>query len=120
MKTYSLFLVILLLSAAAAVADTYVVSIDANGLFDPDFLEIQPGDKVRWENNDNEPHRVKADNGSFDSGRLDPGDSYTRTFNDPGAITYYDTFKPATTGTIIVHDTAVLPTSWGLLLFLFR
>lgn len=118
MKTRALIMIILLLLAGSVAAETYTVSITAGGLFDPDYIEIEPGDKIRWENNDDGPHRVKADDGSFDSGRLNPGDSYTRTFSDIGTFGYYDSFHPSTTGTIKVLENAVLPLSWGYLRFL--
>lgn len=41
---------------------------------------IPPGTTVTWINNDTVSHTVTADDASFDSGTLQPGQSYSRTF----------------------------------------
>jgi len=41
---------------------------------------IPPGTTVTWINNDTVAHTVTADDNSFESGTLQPGQSYTRTF----------------------------------------
>ncbi len=54
-------------------------------------LTIPVGTTVTWVNNDTVAHTVTADNGSFDSGTLQPGQSYSRIFG------------PGTTGLIPYH-----------------
>jgi len=43
---------------------------------------------VRWTNNDNMPHTVTAIDGTFDSGKMNAGDSFVHTFNQTGTFAY--------------------------------
>ena len=47
--------------------------------FDPAALTVPAGATVTWTNAGNRPHTVTADDGSFDSGRLDPGEQFSQT-----------------------------------------
>jgi plastocyanin len=109
----------LLLIIVAAGAEMYTVEIGDN-YFDPDYIEISPGDRIKWINVGSSAHRVRSDTGLFDSGRLDPGDDYIRTFNSEGSFGYYDTFFPSVTGTIEVVESAVEETSWGKIRAMYR
>ncbi len=77
------------------------VSIGDN-FFEPAAATIDPGDSVTWTNNGAVPHTVTADNGLFDSGVLDPGESYTVDFDGQGTVTYYCTTHPEMRGSLIV------------------
>jgi plastocyanin len=57
---------------------------------------------VAWTNDDSAPHTVTADDGSFSSGNLNPGDSYTYTFTTPGTYAYHCNYHSWMKGTIIV------------------
>ena len=57
---------------------------------------------VRWVNNDTAPHTVTSTDHSFDSGNLNPGDTFTYTFTQPGTYTYVCTYHPGMKGTVIV------------------
>ena len=52
-------------------------------------------------NADSDPHTLTADDGSFDTGRIDPGTSATITLDQPGTYTYHCNFHESMTGTII-------------------
>lgn len=81
-----------------------------NTAFNPDPVAILVGDTITWDNHDVAPHTVTADDASFDSGVLDLGESYTRTFNQVGSIPYHCDIHPVSmTGTIIVTDPNALP-----------
>jgi plastocyanin len=70
--------------------------------FDPATTSIAPGTTVTWVNNDDEVHTVTADDGLFDSGRLDPGDSYSVWFDGSGTVAYHCEPHPHMTGSIEV------------------
>lgn len=58
---------------------------------------------VTWINKDNAPHTVTGME-AFDSGNLNPGQSWTYTFTTPGTYHYRCTYHPWMTGTVIVKS----------------
>jgi plastocyanin len=98
---------------AAAVPGTPVVipngtASDTSLNFNPPSLPIKVHTAVQWKNNDASPHTSTAStapNGGtkWDSGELDPGDSFTVTFDIVGNYTYRCAFHSAwMRGTITV------------------
>jgi len=65
-------------------------------------LQVASGTTVMWNNNDTTVHTVTADNGSFNSGDIQPGANFSQTFNTAGTIAYHDTHHATMTGTIVV------------------
>ncbi len=57
---------------------------------------------VKWVNYDSMPHTVTAVDGSFDSGNLDPGQSFVHTFNAPGTYVYVCIYHHWMEGAVIV------------------
>lgn len=57
---------------------------------------------VVWENKDNSPHTVTSNDGSFESGNMAPGQSFTFTFTLPGTYTYHCTYHPWMVATVTV------------------
>jgi len=70
--------------------------------FRPGNLEVPAGTTVTWNNDDNDIHTVTADNGSFDSGDLDPGERYQYTFTQPGTYSYHCQRHVGMVGTVTV------------------
>ena len=70
------------------IQDVASVSIGDN-FFDVADIAIEPGTTVYWSNDGQVPHSVTADDGSFDSGQLNPGESYIVTFLGSGRLSYY-------------------------------
>lgn len=60
--------------------------------YTPADLKITKGTKVTWTNTDSMVHTVSADNSSYNSGSLSPGQSYSLTFSIPGEYTYFCAF----------------------------
>jgi len=86
---------------AVPVQDARSVDIGDN-FFDPPDVAIEPGSTITWTNNGALPHTVTADDGSFDSGRLNPGDSYTVAFDGQGTVTYHCAIHPEMRGSVTV------------------
>jgi plastocyanin len=91
---------------AAGAQDQQSLSVNIqNFAFDPPNITVAPGTTVTWTNNDSAPHTVTATDpaGAFDSGTLQPGQSYSFTFTQPGTTyAYYCAIHPSMTGTVTV------------------
>ena len=72
--------------------------------FEPATVTVPAGATVTWTNTGSRPHTVTADDGSFDSGRLDPGEQFSQTFDQPGTFTYHCGFHPEMQGSIVVTE----------------
>jgi plastocyanin len=70
--------------------------------FNPATITVPAGTTVTWTNQDAAPHTATADDKSFDTGRLDQGQSGSFTFDTPGTYTYTCTFHPNMKGTVVV------------------
>jgi uncharacterized membrane protein len=57
--------------------------------FDPAQVTVNTGDTVEWKNQDIFSHTVTADDGSFDSGLIDPGKSWKMTVKAGKTIAYH-------------------------------
>ncbi|MEZ4505151.1 MAG: cupredoxin family copper-binding protein [Thermomicrobiales bacterium] len=96
--------------AAETTTDTAAVStgaaaVDIKGFqFNPATTEVKVGDTVTWTNNDSTPHTAtqKPSGSGFQSGTLQPGDSFSYTFETAGTYDYYCEFHSGMTGQIIV------------------
>jgi plastocyanin len=71
--------------------------------FDPASVTVHVGTTVTWTNNDTVPHTVTATDGSFNSGNLNPGESFSFTFDGAGTFDYICNYHPNMTGTIVVN-----------------
>ena len=80
-----------------------IVGVDIDDhAFDPAQRNIAPGTRVMFINNDTEPHTATADNGLFDTGELEPGDSSWVSFEGAGTVTYHCDLHPDMKGSIVV------------------
>ena len=70
--------------------------------FDPEKLEIAPGDAVVWTNQDDRDHTVAAKDGSFKSDNLNRGETFAHVFKGAGKFAYSCAYHPRMKGTIVV------------------
>jgi plastocyanin len=70
--------------------------------FDNTNLTISAGQTVTWANTGAQQHTVTADDTSFDSGPVDPGNAFSFEFDNPGTYTYHCTPHPWMKATITV------------------
>ncbi len=74
-----------------------------NFSFNPQNITIGLNTTVTWRNNDSVPHTVTSLTGApvaFDSGTLNPGQSFTYTFAVPGTYPYYCMIHPFMRGNV--------------------
>jgi plastocyanin len=75
----------------------------SKGFSPPDItVVLGVNNTVAWTNGDTSPHTVTADDGSFYSGNLAPGSSFTYTFTSTGIYAYHCTYHPWMTGIVTV------------------
>lgn len=73
-----------------------------NFAFHPATVNAKAGQKVTWSNDDSTTHTVTADDGSFDSGNLSPGKSFSTTLAKSGTVKYHCSIHPFMHGTVSV------------------
>lgn len=71
--------------------------------FDPAQVEIVAGDSVTWTNADLAPHTATAEDGAWDTSRLERGGRGRVTFDVPGEYPYFCVFHPHMKGTVTVR-----------------
>jgi len=74
----------------------------ANFAYDPATLEVKAGSTVTWTNNDTTAHTVSQVGGGFESGKLDPGMTFSFTFDTPGTYDYFCQFHANMKATVVV------------------
>ena len=93
-------------SAASATGQQEVTVTITDQGFTPARLTISPGTTVTWVNQGQLAHTATANDGSFDSGLIQPGGRYSRRFDQAGETPYLCTPHPFMTGAIVVSGGA--------------
>lgn len=76
--------------------------------YSPSVIDIKAGDTVTWKNDDTAVHTVSSGkpnlgiDGRMDSGIINPGGTFSHTFNETGVYGYYCIIHPWMTGTVNV------------------
>jgi plastocyanin len=97
------FVMITMATTPTASAAGHDVGI-SNFAFSPNSITIAPGDTVTWTNSDGTTHTVTGNNGTWGSGNLADGGTYTHQFNDTGDYAYHCSIHSSMTG--VVHVTS--------------
>jgi plastocyanin len=71
--------------------------------FAPASVTVDAGDTVTWTNDGPTPHSATADDGSFDTGIFEAGQSRSQTFEQAGTFSYFCTPHPNMRGTVTVR-----------------
>lgn len=98
-------------TANSTIPSTVIVRIENGSGVNPNSPGYSPpkitvvigiNNTVKWVNYDSMPHTVTAVDGSFDSGNLDPGQSFVHTFNTPGTYVYVCIYHHWMEGIVVV------------------
>ncbi|KAG9067084.1 hypothetical protein KI688_012997 [Linnemannia hyalina] len=99
MRFYTITILPAILVPVFAAVHTVVIK---NFRFIPQVVDINPGDEVTWINNDNTGHTATANAGSFDSGLIAPGMSFSHTFTTAATLPYHCSIHPFMLGRIAI------------------
>jgi plastocyanin len=83
--------------------DTVVIEIQSLK-YSEEELVIEAGTTALWKNSDPLQHTVTADDDSFDSGLIDPQQSFAMTFDTPGTYAYHCTPHPFMMAWVVVRE----------------
>ena len=106
-------------SAPPASADTtaYTSISSLDDFFDAEITRVPIGTTVEWSNDGRNKHTVTADDGSFDSGNMEPGSEFSHTFDKAGVYRYYCVYHGSPGGIgmagIVVVGNVPLPGGGG-------
>lgn len=97
------FALVLLLACLPALACAASVLVAIKGMdFHPSTVTVAPGSTVIWTNDDSFAHSTTSDTKLWDSGLLDPGKSYSHTFDKAGTYPYHCAIHSFMTGAVVV------------------
>ena len=69
----------------------------------PNPITVSVGSTLKWTNNDNVAHTVTSQNNLWGSGDMEPGATYSYTFQATGTFPYYCVYHPGMVGTVTVQ-----------------
>ena len=80
------------------------VNVSIKGMkYNPTAITIKAGDTVTWTNADQRDHSVAAADGSFSSGNIGPGATYSYVFTKAGKFEYACSLHPRMKGVVTVQ-----------------
>ena len=72
-------------------------------VYSPNPIVLAVGGTATWKNNDSVTHTATANDGTWSSGSIAPGASFSRTFPAAGSFPYRCTIHPGMVGTVTVQ-----------------
>jgi plastocyanin len=79
-----------------------IVGIKHDNSFDPNPIDVKVGDSVTWTNTHHVGHTVTSTSSEFNSGDIQPGQSFRHTFDKSGTFDYYCFIHPSMVGKVTV------------------
>ena len=79
-----------------------IVGIKHSNSFSPNPIDVKVGDTVTWTNDHREGHTVTSTTSEFNSGDIQPGQSFSHTFDKTGSFNYYCIIHPSMVGKVSV------------------
>ena len=76
-------------------------SILTTTAYAPNPISVGVGGSVTWANNAS--HTARANDGTWNSGNIAPGATFTRSFPTAGSFPYHCTLHPGMVGTVVVQ-----------------
>jgi plastocyanin len=74
-----------------------------NTAYAPNPITIGVGATITWTNNDTIAHTSTGDDGSWNSGTIEAGQRFSRTFPAAGTFSYHCTIHPGMVGSVTVR-----------------
>lgn len=90
-------------SSSSGTAPSAVQVVLQNITIQPADVTVAVGGTVTWVNQDTVTHNLTDDAGTWSSGPLAPGKSFSHTFATAGTFPYHCIIHPSMTGQIIVQ-----------------
>jgi plastocyanin len=81
-----------------------IVGNAGSNSFSPNPVEVKAGETVTWVNDDSARHTVTSKDGTFDSGMMGKGQSFSYTFDKAGEYSYFCEPHPSMVGTVVVTE----------------
>ncbi len=76
-----------------ALLPSLVITVNERG-YDRLQTTIKSGQRVKFVNVGTTPHTVTSASHDWSTGTLNPGESFTRIFTEPGTVRFFDTYAP--------------------------
>ena len=81
-----------------------IVANDESNSFSPNPVEVKVGETVTWISDDSGRHTVTSKDGTFYSGMMGKGQSFSYTFDKAGEYQYFCEPHPNMVGTVVVTE----------------